>query len=123
MLTQAGADAIYGGTISYDPQSDTFTGDMAVSSDTISALQAAAPTDTTEHTASYWGQVVEYIALTKGLAANLTGDEITLLDYAITATDGTLSFDYIENPLRSKLGRCGGKRRGRRRYNLRHVGE
>jgi Ca2+-binding RTX toxin-like protein len=95
LLTQAGADAIYGGTISYDSTTGTFTGDMALSSDTISALQAAAPTDTTAHTASYWEQVAEYIAFTKGFTS-LTGGEVTMLDNAITATDATLSWTFIE---------------------------
>jgi len=95
LLTQAGADAVYGGTISYNPYTGEFTGDMTLSSDAIDALQAAAPTDTTAHTAAYWEQVAEYIAFTKGFT-NLTGGEVTMLDDAIYATDSTLSWTYIE---------------------------
>lgn len=95
LLTQAGADAIYGGTITYNPYTGDFDGDRTLSQDAIDNLQAAAPTDTTDHTASYWEQVAEYIAFTKGFT-NLTGGETTMLDDAIYATDNTLSWTYIE---------------------------
>ena len=109
LLTQAGADMIYGGTISYNPVTDTFDGDKAISQDAIDTLQGAAPTDTTDHTASYWEQVAEYINFTKGFT-NLTGDEITMLDTAITADERNPFMDVYRDAFRAELGR----RRNRR---------
>jgi Ca2+-binding RTX toxin-like protein len=95
LLTQAGADAIFGGTISYNPASGDFEGTKTISQDAIDALQSAAPTTSTSATAAYWEQVAEYINFTKGFT-NVTVGEAAMLDDAISATDASLTWAYIE---------------------------
>ncbi len=95
LLTQAGADSIFGGTVSYNPATGAFEGDKLLSQDAIDALQLAAPTTSTADTQHYWEQVAQYIGVVKGFE-NLTTTENTMMNDAILATDASLSWSGIE---------------------------
>lgn len=95
LMAQAGADAIFGGTIWYNALSGEFEGDMELSEATIDLLEANAPATTTADRGEYWEGVVEFIAFSKGIT-NLTVAEATMLDDAITGTDVLLSLEGIQ---------------------------
>ncbi|MBJ7541950.1 calcium-binding protein [Rhodomicrobium udaipurense] len=94
LLAQAGADIIYGGTISYNPSTGAFDGTKTLSQGAIDDLELAAPTTSTAERQSYWEQVAEYVNFTKGFT-NLSSGETTMLNNAIVATDSAPSWDFI----------------------------
>ncbi|WP_095089985.1 calcium-binding protein [Mesorhizobium sophorae] len=96
LLTEVGADIIYGGTISYNPSTGDFDGDKVLSQAEIDALQAAAPTTNTADRSEYWQQIAEYINFTKGFE-NLVTAENTMMNNAIVATDSSLSWTIVSN--------------------------
>ncbi len=93
LIVQAGGSAIYGVTIIYNLFSGALEGDMALSQNAISAIEAAAPSSGYE-LRDYWEEVAEFISFTKGFS-NLDVSETAMLDDAIVNTDATLSWDYI----------------------------
>ncbi len=107
LLTQAGADAIFAATASYNPSTGTFEGAKTLSQDAIDALQAAVPTGGTAAIQSYWDQVAQYIDQVKGLT-NLTTGENTMMNSAIVATDASLSWITIKASAYSDLMNGGG---------------
>lgn len=94
LLVQVGAADIFGNSISYNMFTGELEGTMDLSQGTIDDLETLAATTVTDDL-TFWKQVTEFLAFTKGLT-NLTGPEATMLDDAIQATYPGWDWDSIQ---------------------------
>lgn len=93
LMVQVGADAVFGGTISYNAFTGELEGEMELSQDTVDALELAAPASGVP-LRHYWEQIGEFLAFTKGFA-ELETAENTMMNDAIIATDSGLSWSEV----------------------------
>ncbi|WP_457811907.1 calcium-binding protein [Sinorhizobium meliloti] len=96
LMVQAGASELFDNTIHFNAYAGELEGDMELSQEAIDALEvfAPAPGSALRH---YWEQVSEFLAFTKGLT-ELETAENTMMNNAIIATDGSLSWNSIKPP-------------------------
>ncbi|MEW8110519.1 MAG: calcium-binding protein [Candidatus Thiodiazotropha endolucinida] len=81
LAVQAGAGTLFDGTITYNPFTGTFEGDLDLSEGAINDLVDYA-TDVGVDTEGYWLEIADFLEHTKGLA-NITATEEGWLDTAI----------------------------------------
>lgn len=94
LLVQVGVSTLFDNTINYNPFTGEFEGSMDISQAAIDALETLA-TSTITDDLTFWKQVAEFLAFTKGFT-NMTGGEATMLDDAIQATLMGWDWDSIQ---------------------------
>ena len=84
LLIQSGAEALFDGPVTYNPWTGAIEGTVHLSETAISDLSAYAP-GTEAGAEAYWVSIADFIDNTEGIA-NLTTDEHSWLNSAVTAT-------------------------------------
>lgn len=93
LILQSGGQSLFTNTVTYNPWSDTTTGDTSLSETAIDALAAGAPSPGPDNVA-YWVNVAQFIDAIKGIG-NVTMTEAGWLDSTIASTDSSLSWSTI----------------------------
>ena len=94
LILQAGGSSLFSGAVTYDPWAGTVSSDAHLSQTGIENLATYAP-GTDAPAQAFWVSVADFIDNTEGIT-NLTTDEQTWLDTAVTSTT-TVSWDDIVN--------------------------
>jgi Ca2+-binding RTX toxin-like protein len=88
LLVQAGAAALFEGSVSYNPATGMLDGDLTLSEDAIDGLVGIAPSPGAANNA-FWVAIGRFLEGAVGLD-NLSGTELTWLDDAVNDTDSSL---------------------------------
>ncbi|OJU24013.1 MAG: hypothetical protein BGN91_11225 [Nitrobacter sp. 62-13] len=95
LLIQVGLGELFTNPVTYNPTTGEIEGDLALSSAAIAGLATIAPSSSGPNEA-FWQTLAGFVDGTKGIA-NLTFDEATWIDDAVTASNASLDWSAVLN--------------------------